>query len=344
MSANYTFSFVANAWLEKIKYSVSHNTCSIYKGYIQNYMIPHLVVNEREKTIEEVNNNLESYIEKINEAERTELIKKFYPVFSMILDYAVAQGYINFNYSKVIAPIAKDEGLSYADIGIDELAAILAQAKHDDMLIDFILILDLGLSRGEILGLKWGDIDLDTKSLTVNRLVVARGGATVVSDEENKSVIHMTDITAKLLADRRGNAEDFLIPSPSGATTPFNPSAYRKKIDRTIKKALNGESVTIEILGYILSIIKDSSQGSVERDGVLKYALDKSKNYSAVENKYRKAGTGYISQISPNCWQGRYTPTIKGKRISKNVYATTKEECEKKLSEMITSMKETGAC
>jgi hypothetical protein len=71
---------------------------------------------------------------------------------------------------------------------------------------------------------------------------------------------------------------------------------------------------------------------------VLKYALDKSKNYSAVENKYRKAGTGYISQISPNCWQGRYTPTVDGKRASKNVYAATEAECEKKLAQLIENM------
>ena len=335
-----SFSSVAENWLKNIESTVSKNTYSIYSGYIKNYMLPYLPADD----IEDVNHRIEEYIDRIETAIRADLVKKFYPVFSMILDHAVALGYIQFNYAKVNSPFAKCEGLSYADVGIDELAAILAQAQHDDILLDFVLILDLGLSRGEILGLKWGDIDLDTKSLTVNRLVVARSGETVVSDKENKSVIHMTDITAKLLADRRGNAGDFLIPSPSGATTPFNPSAYRKKIDRTIKKALNGESVTIEILGYVLSIIKDSSQGSVERDGVLKYALDKSKNYSAVENKYRKAGTGYISQISPNCWQGRYTPTVDGKRASKNVYAATEAECEKKLSEMIASMKETGAC
>ena len=91
-----------------------------------------------------------------------------------------------------------------------------------------------------------------------------------------------------------------------------------------------------------MSIISDqaSSEERVSREAVLESALGKSQNHAAVELKYRKAGTGYVSQISPNCWQGRYTPTINGKRISKNVYAATKEECEKKLSEMIKSVKE----
>ena len=34
-----------------------------------------------------------------------------------------------------------------------------------------------------------------------------------------------------------------------------------------------------------------------------------------------------------------YTPCLNGKRISKNVYAKTREECEQKLAELIVQMK-----
>ncbi len=339
-----SFNSVAENWLKSIEPTVSKNTYSIYSGYVKNYIIPYLPSDD----IEEVNHRIEEYIEKVEANERAELIKKFYPVFSMILDYAVAQGHISFNYAKVILPLTKDDGLTYSDIGIDELAAILAQAKHDDMLLDFALILDLGLSRGEILGLQWGDIDLDTNTVAINRLVVARNGVTCIADAENKRNLVMMGITAKLLAESKGrsSADEFIVPSPSNATAPFNPSAYRKKIAKVTSKAFDGESVTIELLGMILSIISDqaSSGERVSREAVLESALEKTKDHSAVELKYRKAGTGYVSQISPNCWQGRYTPTINGKRISKNIYAPTKEECEKKLSEMIMSMKEKGTC
>ncbi len=37
--------------------------------------------------------------------------------------------------------------------------------------------------------------------------------------------------------------------------------------------------------------------------------------------------------------QGRFTPRVNGKRISKNVYAKTREECEEKLAELIVEMK-----
>ena len=61
--------------------------------------------------------------------------------------------------------------------------------------------------------------------------------------------------------------------------------------------------------------------------------------FEPYKGKKRKPGTGYVKQLSKNCWQGRYTPTIGGKRISENVYGATEAECEAKLAELITRMK-----
>lgn len=57
------------------------------------------------------------------------------------------------------------------------------------------------------------------------------------------------------------------------------------------------------------------------------------------QSKYRKPGTGCISQINDHLWEGRYSPTINGKRISRNVYAGTKMECEIKLRELVKKVK-----
>ena len=37
---------------------------------------------------------------------------------------------------------------------------------------------------------------------------------------------------------------------------------------------------------------------------------------------------------------GRYSPTVNGKRMARNVYALTKAECEAKLTELIRGMKQ----
>lgn len=56
--------------------------------------------------------------------------------------------------------------------------------------------------------------------------------------------------------------------------------------------------------------------------------------------KIRKPGTGCVTMINNRLFEGRFTPTnADGKRISKNIYAQTREECEEKLAELIVQMK-----
>ena len=43
--------------------------------------------------------------------------------------------------------------------------------------------------------------------------------------------------------------------------------------------------------------------------------------------------------INDHLYEGRFIPRVGGKRISKNVYAKTREECEEKLAELMTTIK-----
>ena len=43
--------------------------------------------------------------------------------------------------------------------------------------------------------------------------------------------------------------------------------------------------------------------------------------------------------INDHLYEGRFTPRVNGKHISKNVYAKTREECEEKPAELIKTMK-----
>lgn len=62
--------------------------------------------------------------------------------------------------------------------------------------------------------------------------------------------------------------------------------------------------------------------------------------FEPTKGKIRKRGTGCISKINDHLYEGRYSPKgPDGKRISKNVYAKTKEECEAKLAELIKTMR-----
>ena len=54
----------------------------------------------------------------------------------------------------------------------------------------------------------------------------------------------------------------------------------------------------------------------------------------------RKPGTGCVSQINENLWEGRYSPKLpNGARLARNVYAHSGKECEQKLAELIVQTK-----
>lgn len=65
----------------------------------------------------------------------------------------------------------------------------------------------------------------------------------------------------------------------------------------------------------------------------------KTPKFEPYVGKRRRSGTGSVHKVSKNVWEGRYSPIINGKRIARNIYANSEEECEIKLAELIKEMK-----
>lgn len=64
-------------------------------------------------------------------------------------------------------------------------------------------------------------------------------------------------------------------------------------------------------------------------------------SFTPKDRKIRKSGTGGLRQISDNLWEGYFRPKhANGKKIKHNVYAKTREECEKLLEEMIKEVRQ----
>ena len=61
--------------------------------------------------------------------------------------------------------------------------------------------------------------------------------------------------------------------------------------------------------------------------------------FEPYKGKIRKPGTGCVTMINDHLYEGRFSPRVNGKRIAKNIYATTREECEEKLKVLIAEMK-----
>lgn len=66
----------------------------------------------------------------------------------------------------------------------------------------------------------------------------------------------------------------------------------------------------------------------------------KPSNFQLTPFKHRKSGMGCLYQINDHLWERKHSPRdAHGKRISRIIYAKTREECEEKLAVMIEKVK-----
>ena len=64
------------------------------------------------------------------------------------------------------------------------------------------------------------------------------------------------------------------------------------------------------------------------------------KEFEPYKGRIRRSGTRCVTMINDRLYEGRLTLTnADGKRISRNIYAQTREECEEKLAKLIKTMK-----
>ena len=316
-----------------------------------------------------------------------EVVRKIHALIKSSLDRAVLDGVIKTNPARNCEVPSKHN--SKVDIlSQEEMKRLLIQAKQDDCFELLLLDLTTGLRRGELLGLKWEDIDFRSNTLSVNREVVLINGKISVtelkSESSYRSIILPQSISNMLQNYKKRVESEWLFPSPVKENMPRDPSAVRKKLSnvlersqckhvrfhalrhtfatmalqygldiKTLSSTMGHSSVelTLDTYSHVTDNMRVEAAEKIDKTiGRNKGKASTSKKnvesekepekFEAYKGKKRKPGTGYVKQITANCWQGRYTPTIDGKRVSKNVYAPTEEECEKKLAEMIAEIKE----
>ena len=107
-------------------------------------------------------------------------------------------------------------------------------------------------------------------------------------------------------------------------------------------------ATTLDIYSHVTSSMQKQAAVSIEKaigKAEVEYTPEEPKSvpktdFQPYKLRYRKSGTGMVRQISEKLWEGRYSPRdAHGKRIARNVYAQTEQECEEKLKVLIEEMK-----
>lgn len=68
-----------------------------------------------------------------------------------------------------LSPSSSHRSSVVSDPAVKEVRRLLADARGDRLEALYVLAIHCGLRRGELLGLRWSDVDLDTGTLRVSR-------------------------------------------------------------------------------------------------------------------------------------------------------------------------------
>ena len=310
------------------------------------------------------------------------MVKSCHVTCRMALDQAVAQGLILKNPAlSCKAPVTRPKEMQV--LTGEEIQRLLIQAKEDGCFELLLLELTTGLRRGEILALRWDDLDFRTGVLRVERQVQRIRGKLVVSQPKtrasSRSILLPTPVLKILEQYRQSVTSRWMFPSPRKGDSPRDPTAVRKKLSAVLKRAgcpaarfhdlrhtfatsALEHGMDVKTLSTVIGHVSSTTTLNVYAhvtDEMRQKAADKidraitgteppheetpkpsgRTSFQPVKGKYRKPGTGCISQINDHLWEGRYSPKVNGKRMSQNVYAKTEAECEMKLAELIREMK-----
>ncbi|MEU3772394.1 site-specific integrase [Streptomyces sp. NPDC032472] len=110
--------------------------------------------------------------------------KEAHRVLRSALSAACREELITRNVAKLVEP-PRAASRELSPWSLDETLDFLAASRRDPLYAAFVLAIAMGLRRGEIVGLRWSDIDLDKRVLHVRNQTQRRRG--VLYDGDPKS-------------------------------------------------------------------------------------------------------------------------------------------------------------
>lgn len=397
ISSDITFGEWIDFWYKTyIQPNIRDNTKQSYENAIYNHIIPDMgkikVKDMTEQKLQHFYADVKSKGRKIRvESQGSELsdrsVRSIHTCCYSALERAVTDNLIKINPSaKCKLPPKKSKEMQI--LSKNEIVRFLFQAKEEGYYELFLLELGTGMRRGEILALKWDDLNFTTGELNIERQVYILNGKPQITVPKTKTSIRTIILPQSLLNILKSYKQtvdsEWIFPSPLDKNKTRNPSAVRKRLKLILERSgcknirfhdlrhtfatmalENGMDIktlsatighissatTLDIYSHITDTMQQQAAINIDKQickNNAPYEQIKPKtdnNTTKLEltpykPKIRKPGTGCITQINDHLFEGRYSPKgADGKRIRKNIYAKTREECEIKLAKLIEQTK-----
>ncbi len=246
----YTVGTWMDVWFENVaKIKVRPSSHQTYKGYIDNHIKPNIgnIPLEKLTTME-----LQKFYRKLLTSGRVErveaakqpkglsakTVRNINQVISSAMDFAIAQKIILENPCKAVA-LPKIEHKEMQTIPAEQLQAFLTEANATGVYEMYYIELATGLRRGELLGLKWEDIDMKQGIIRVRRQVARIDGKIVEAPLKTKNSYRTVTISQQaieVLKQQKAKTNDqYVFPSPNGG--PISPDSVNNMLKRVLERA-----------------------------------------------------------------------------------------------------------
>ena len=115
---------------------------------------------------------IQSYYGKAVEKLSARTVHKHHRLLSQALKYAVRQGYLGRNPCELVDPPSW-KGKPMRTLTPGEVEVLFDTAKDSHFYPLYYSAVSTGLRQGELLGLRWRDVDLDFLSISVSRCYIS---------------------------------------------------------------------------------------------------------------------------------------------------------------------------
>ncbi|MDO5152097.1 MAG: site-specific integrase [Eubacteriales bacterium] len=246
----YTVGTWMDAWFENVaKIKVRPSSHQTYRGYIDNHIKPNIgnIPLEKLTTME-----LQKLYRKLLTSGRVErveakeqpkglsakTVRNINQVISSAMDLAVAQKIILENPTNACS-LPRVEHKEMQTIFSEQLQAFLEEAKRSGVYEMYYIELSTGLRRGELLGLKWEDIDMKQGVIRVRRQISRIDGKIVEAPLKTKNSYRAVTISPQavevLKAQKEKTDDEYVFPSPNGG--PISPDSVNNMLHRVLDRA-----------------------------------------------------------------------------------------------------------
>ena len=146
------------------------------------------------------------YREKLDSGLSAATVRKMHGALHKALKQAVSDGLIPRNVCEAVKP-PKVERKEVTPLDQDQARALLEAVAGDRFEALYVLAIHTGMREGELLHLRWEDVDLERGILRLRRALVREGGRTVLGDlktAKSRRGVRLTSAAAEAL---RGQLE-----------------------------------------------------------------------------------------------------------------------------------------